>query len=34
MARDLTEQVSYLQGLSEGLNINDSGPQGRIIMGF
>ena len=33
MARDLTEQVSYLQGLTEGLNINASGPQGRIIMG-
>ncbi len=34
MNRDLTEQVSYLQGLTEGLNINDSGPQSRIISGM
>jgi len=34
MARDLTEQVSYLQGLTEGLNINDGGPQGKIITGI
>jgi phage FluMu protein Com len=34
MTRDLTEQVSYLQGLTEGLNINDGGPQGKIITGI
>lgn len=34
MSRDLTEQVSYLQGLTEGLNINDGGPQGKIIVGI
>jgi DNA-directed RNA polymerase subunit RPC12/RpoP len=34
MARDITEQVSYLQGLTEGLNINDGGPQGKIISGI
>lgn len=34
MTRDLTEQVSYLQGLTEGLNINDGGPQGKIISGI
>jgi len=32
--RDITEKVSYLQGLSEGLNINDSSPQGKIIAGI
>ena len=31
ITRDITEQVSYLQGLTEGLNINDGGPQGKII---
>lgn len=34
MTRDITEQVSYLQGLTEGLNINDGGPQGKIITGI
>ncbi|MGI6435102.1 MAG: CD1247 N-terminal domain-containing protein [Syntrophomonadaceae bacterium] len=34
MSRDISEQVSYLQGLTEGLNINDGGPQGKIISGI
>lgn len=34
MFRDIPEKVSYLHGLSEGLNINDGGPQGKIIAGI
>mgnify|MGYP000849568746 FL=1 len=32
--RDISEKVSYLQGLSEGLNISDGNPQGKIISGI
>ncbi|HOQ09065.1 MAG TPA: AraC family transcriptional regulator [Syntrophomonadaceae bacterium] len=32
--RDITEKVSYLQGLSEGLNISEGSPQGKIISGI
>ncbi len=32
--RDISEKVSYLQGLSEGLNISDGNPQGKIITGI
>lgn len=32
--RDISERVSYLQGLSEGLNISDNNPQGKIINGI
>ncbi len=32
--RDITERVSYLQGLSEGLNISEGSPQGKIITGI
>ena len=32
--RDIAEKVSYLQGLSEGLNISDGSPQGKIISGM
>ncbi len=31
---DITERVSYLQGLSEGLNIREGSPQGKIISGI
>ena len=34
MFRDISERVSYLQGLSEGLNINDGSAQGKIISGI
>ncbi|CFX49027.1 Uncharacterized [Syntrophomonas zehnderi OL-4] len=34
MLRDLSEKVSYLQGLSEGLNITEGNPQGKIISGI
>jgi len=34
MLRDMSEKVSYLQGLSEGLNITDGSPQGKIISGI
>ncbi|HWQ75470.1 MAG TPA: AraC family transcriptional regulator [Syntrophomonas sp.] len=34
MLRDMSEKVSYLQGLTEGLNITDSSPQGKIISGM
>lgn len=27
----LPERISYLQGLGQGMNIQDSGPQGRMI---
>lgn len=32
--RDISERVSYLQGLSEGLNLGDNNPQGKIINGI
>lgn len=32
--QDITEKVSYLQGLSEGLNISEGSPQGKIISGI
>ncbi|PKM78594.1 MAG: AraC family transcriptional regulator [Firmicutes bacterium HGW-Firmicutes-15] len=32
--RDISEKVSYLQGLSEGLNITGGSPQGKIISGI
>lgn len=32
--RDIAEKVSYLQGLSEGLNISEGSPQGKIISGM
>ena len=34
MSVDVSEKISYLQGLSEGLNISDSSPQGKIISGI
>ncbi len=32
--KSITEKVSYLQGLCEGLNVSDSGPNGKIISGI
>lgn len=32
--RDISEKISYLQGLSEGLNISDGNPQGKIVSGI
>jgi hypothetical protein len=32
--KDIAEKVSYLQGLSEGLNVSDGSPQGKIIAGM
>ncbi len=32
--KDISEKVSYLQGLTEGLNISDGSPQGKIISGM
>ncbi len=32
--KDISERVSYLQGLSEGLNISAASPQGKIISGI
>lgn len=32
--QDISEKVSYLQGLSEGLNITEGSPQGKIISGI
>lgn len=32
--QDISEKVSYLQGLSEGLNIREGSPQGKIISGM
>jgi NAD-dependent SIR2 family protein deacetylase len=32
--KDFSEKVSYLQGLSEGLNISEGSPQGKIISGM
>lgn len=34
MLVDISEKVSYLQGLSEGLNISEGSPQGKIIAGM
>lgn len=34
MLKDISEKVSYLQGLSEGLNIREGSPQGKIITGI
>jgi hypothetical protein len=34
MLRDMSEKVSYLQGLTEGLNITEGSPQGKIISGM
>lgn len=34
MLRDMSEKVSYLQGLSEGLTITEGSPQGKIISGI
>lgn len=30
---DISEKISYLQGLSEGMNIRESSPQGKVISG-
>lgn len=32
--KGVTEKVSYLQGLCEGLNVSDSGSNGKIISGM
>lgn len=32
--KDISEGVSYLQGLSEGLNVSDNSPQGKVIAGI
>lgn len=32
--RDISDKISYLQGLSEGLNISEGSPQGKIISGI
>ncbi|NLJ72710.1 MAG: AraC family transcriptional regulator [Syntrophomonadaceae bacterium] len=32
--KDISERVSYLQGLSEGINLNKTSPQGKIIAGI
>lgn len=32
--QDISEKVSYLQGLSEGLSITEGSPQGKIISGI
>lgn len=34
MLRDMSEKVSYLQGLTEGLNITEGSPHGKIISGM
>lgn len=34
MLRDMSEKVSYLQGLTEGLNITEGSAQGKIISGM
>ncbi len=28
----LSEKISFLQGLSEGMNVKDNGPQGKLIV--
>jgi len=30
---DLSARVAYLQGLAEGLNVDTSGPEGRVLAG-
>lgn len=32
--QEITDKISYLQGMSEGLNITEGRPQGRIIAGI
>lgn len=32
--RELSERISYLKGLSEGINISDASPQGKILSGI
>jgi phage FluMu protein Com len=32
--KDISERVSYLQGSSEGLNIKDGSPQGKVLSGM
>ncbi len=32
--KNLSDKVSYLQGLSEGLNVAESSPQGKILSGM
>lgn len=32
--RELSERISYLKGLSEGVNISDASPQGKILAGI
>lgn len=32
--KDISDKVSYLQGLSEGMNISRESPQGKIISGI
>jgi len=32
--RDISEKVSYLQGLTEGVNLTDGSPQGKIVAGI
>lgn len=32
--KEISEKVSYLQGLSEGLNVNEKSPQGKIMNGI
>ncbi|HNX28294.1 MAG TPA: AraC family transcriptional regulator [Syntrophomonadaceae bacterium] len=34
MSADISEKISYLQGLSEGLNISEASPHGKIISGI
>ncbi|MGE5398406.1 MAG: CD1247 N-terminal domain-containing protein [Chitinophagales bacterium] len=30
--KDLAQRISYLQGLSEGMKVTESGPQGKMIV--
>lgn len=32
--KQLSERISYLKGLSEGLNVAETGPQGKIVNGI
>lgn len=32
--RNLSERISYLKGLSEGMNVAELGPQGKIMTGI
>lgn len=34
MLKDISERVSYLQGLSEGMNLTSESPHGKIISGM